>query len=611
MRFIASILCLILLSSAADAKTHHHSKRRAISHRSTSTSTLANPVTTYDNSTNNPRYAALVMDGDTGNILYEKNSHEHRYPASLTKMMTLYMTFEQLKQGKLRMDSHITASKKAASQPQTNIALRPGDQITVEQAVKAVVVRSANDVAVALAEQIGGSEWNFGVMMTNKARQLGMNDTVFRNANGLPDTRQYTSAYDMAVLGRALRRDFPQYYPYFSIREAEYQGRRYPGHNRVLDRLEGVDGIKTGFINASGFNLVSSLKQNGVSLVAVVMGGYTGASRDNEMVQLLKKHYTQLALLHQQNPRAYAQVSSPVPQTPKLLASAAVQSVAPAGVVPSIIAPVAAAGLSSAAPANNRAADDEEDGSQQIASIKPIGSGAFSPPVASSVAPPLPTVPAVMDKHEEAKQVAIIEPRVTAKPQFSVKMAESQPSIPSKAVVAVSPVKEMAKVGEPTPAAPKQLAAASLPKQVTPAASPAPASPFVQASFSNPGKASASAGKSPGTLDYQFAMLSTPATNSTMSDGPGMPLAASNDNAKEWGIQVGAFRSQQQAKDAVSTAMSSVAELKSAYMNITNEGDSSSAIHRARLGNLTKNDAEAACKKLNAMNSACFPLRIN
>lgn len=243
----------------------------------------------------NPKYSAIVIDADTNQVLHEAEADDIRHPASLTKMMTLYLTFEALKQGRLRTSQQLPVSAHAASMPQTNLSLRPGDKIDVETAIKSLVVRSANDVSVVLAEELGKTEWQFAVMMTNKARQLGMKQTVFRNANGLPDVRQVTTARDLAKLSLALRRDFPQYYPYFKVEEFTYKGRTYYTHNRVMRDYPGADGLKTGYINMSGFNLATSVRRDGYSIVAVVMGGKTARSRDDHMKDLLNRSLRQLA----------------------------------------------------------------------------------------------------------------------------------------------------------------------------------------------------------------------------------------------------------------------------------------------------------------------------
>ncbi|MDX2073529.1 MAG: D-alanyl-D-alanine carboxypeptidase family protein [Alphaproteobacteria bacterium] len=241
------------------------------------------------------KFAAVVVDASTGQVLYEKNAGDLRYPASLTKMMTLYLTFDALKRGKLRLNQKLPVSAKAAGQPQTNINLSEGDWLTVEEAIEALVVRSGNDASVVLAEKLGGTVWSFAQMMTQKARELGMRDTVFRNPNGLPDNGQYTNAFDMARLGIALRRDFPEYYPYFKTERFDFRGVTYTTHNRVMLRYNGADGIKTGYIRASGFNLVTSVKKSGYNIVAVIMGGPSGTVRDDMMINMLDRTFAELA----------------------------------------------------------------------------------------------------------------------------------------------------------------------------------------------------------------------------------------------------------------------------------------------------------------------------
>ena len=242
----------------------------------------------------NTRYAALVINSATGDVLHAENANARRYPASLTKMMTLYLLFESLRAGKISLDSMMPVSRYAATKPQTNLFLRAGDKITVRDAIYALIIRSANDVAVVVAERLGRTESQFANMMTQKARQLGMNSTVFRNANGLPDSRQYTTARDMVVLAMALKKHFPQYYPLFKTRQFTFRGRTYFTHNNAMVRLPGADGLKTGFINASGFNVVTSATRNGQNLVGAVMGGRTGYTRDNRMIALMEQSFAQL-----------------------------------------------------------------------------------------------------------------------------------------------------------------------------------------------------------------------------------------------------------------------------------------------------------------------------
>jgi len=235
------------------------------------------------------KYAAIVVDAKTGKQLFEMNSTAPRYPASLTKMMTLYLLFEALDSGRITKQTQIPVSAHAASQPPTKMRLKPGETIDVDTAIHALTVKSANDVAVAVGEYLGGSEETFAAMMTAKARQIGMRNTVFRNASGLPDDAQHTTARDMAVLGMALRQRFPQYYYYFSRADFMFRGRLIRGHNDMLGRVPGVDGIKTGYIRASGFNIVTSYNADGRRIVVVVMGADSARERNAHAEALLRR----------------------------------------------------------------------------------------------------------------------------------------------------------------------------------------------------------------------------------------------------------------------------------------------------------------------------------
>jgi D-alanyl-D-alanine carboxypeptidase len=231
-------------------------------------------------------YSAIVVDADTGRVLHAQDADAPRYPASLTKMMTLYMAFDALKEGRLKMEQRLTVSQHAAAQPY-GIALRAGQTITVRDAILASITKSANNAATVLGEAIGGSEKQFAAMMTRRAHQLGMHNTVFQNASGLPNTKQKSTARDMATLGIALIKNHKPYYTYFSTAQFEWQDQPIRNHNHMLTRYEGADGIKTGFIAASGFNLVASAKRDGRRIVAVVYGGTSVVARDNRMIQLL------------------------------------------------------------------------------------------------------------------------------------------------------------------------------------------------------------------------------------------------------------------------------------------------------------------------------------
>lgn len=231
--------------------------------------------------------ATILVDDESGVVLAASNADRLWYPASLTKMMTVYLAFEAIEAGRIRLDEKIVVSKVAASQPPTDLGVRAGAKLTVETAINAAILRSANDAAVVLAERIGGSEAAFAAMMNAKAQALGMTSTVFRNASGLPDSGQVTTARDMAVLARALLHDFPQHYQVFSARDFAFGKRRLPTVNSILQRYPGADGIKTGFTCGAGYNLVASVKRDDRRLIGVVLGGRSRGDRVEEMVRLL------------------------------------------------------------------------------------------------------------------------------------------------------------------------------------------------------------------------------------------------------------------------------------------------------------------------------------
>ena len=234
-----------------------------------------------------PQYAAIVVDAATGEVLYAKRADSLRYPASITKVMTLYLTFDALSTGRLKPDDIVTISPRAAAQGPTKLGLPVGDTLTVSEAMQALAIKSANDIAVALAETLGGSESRFAAMMTLRAQELGMTNTRFVNASGLPDSRQVSTARDIAILSRAVMRDHPQYYRLFTQQQFAFRGTVMNNHNGLLGRMQGVDGLKTGFTNASGYNLAVSAVRDNRRIVTVVLGGPSNALRDKTAERLM------------------------------------------------------------------------------------------------------------------------------------------------------------------------------------------------------------------------------------------------------------------------------------------------------------------------------------
>jgi D-alanyl-D-alanine carboxypeptidase len=331
------------------------------------------------------RYAAIVTDARTGQVLIGVNDRAPRYPASLTKIMTAYMTLEAVREGRLRMNQRIIMTAEAASRPPSKLGIRPGTGITVEQALSAILTRSANDVAALLGEVLGGSEERFAQLMTRRARALGMTDTTFRNASGLPDDDQVTSARDMAILARRLIQDFPEYYHMFGQEGARVAGSWLRNHNRMLISYQGADGIKTGYIRASGFNIVTSAQRGGQRLIVAVFGGQTWMERDEHAAELLD--------------RAFARLGVP-PRTEVMTASAPVPR---AGIV----------GAARAATPGRPAAQAQ----RRTAQPAPRTAAALRPPVARATAQrPAAARPAARTAVRGATPAAAQQRRATAQP---------------------------------------------------------------------------------------------------------------------------------------------------------------------------------------------------
>src|SRR5712691_1228657 len=265
---LTAFIAVTALSDNADARRGHRHRPQA--------------AESYE-----PSYASIVVDANSGLVMQATDADSPRHPASLTKIMTLFLLFERLESGKMKMSTEMPASARAAAQAPSKLGLKPGETIKVETAIRAIVTKSANDVAVIVAEALGGDEPSFARLMTAKARTLGMTQTVYRNASGLPDDQQITTARDQAILGRAIQDRFPNYYPYFATRTFEFRGKSVRNHNHLLGSIEGVDGIKTGYIHDSGFNIVTSVRRGNRHIAAVVFGGRTAEARDARMRSMI------------------------------------------------------------------------------------------------------------------------------------------------------------------------------------------------------------------------------------------------------------------------------------------------------------------------------------
>lgn len=328
--------------------------------------------------------ASLILDARTGKVLSSENADVLNHPASLTKMMTIYMAFEAINRGKMNWDTPIVMSKYAASRPPTKLGVRPGTSITVREAILGMITKSANDAAAAMGEKLGGSESNFAAMMTQKARQLGMSRTTFVNASGLPDNRQITTARDMSTLAVALMKNYPREYRLFSTASFNFRGRQIRGHNNLMYRYQGMDGIKTGYTNASGFNLVSAVRDGNRRVVGVVLGGRTARSRDDKMAGLLDKAMGRASssggarLVASVNAREPVEVASAADASDLPIPASAprIEDVAPAApeIARSELAPKALGYLSDTVPQERPSALDAVTPTARVGSAKPLAS---------------------------------------------------------------------------------------------------------------------------------------------------------------------------------------------------------------------------------------------
>jgi D-alanyl-D-alanine carboxypeptidase len=546
----------------------------------------------------NPAFAALVVDANTGRTLYAADENETRHPASLTKVMTLYLLFEQLEKGRLSLDSPITMSEHAASQAPSKLGIDPGDTISVDNGIKSIVTRSANDVAVAIGEAIAGDEDSFAEMMTRKAHALGMSRTVYVNASGLPDDRQITTAHDLAVLGRAVQEHFPRYFHYFSTHSFDYAGETIGNHNHLLGRIDGVDGIKTGYTRASGFNLLTSVHRDGRSLVAVVMGGPTAGARDRFMEALIAQHIASASPVHSATMIADA-------SGPEMMRDAA---------PPDHRGSSAPAPISAAAPMQLAAA----------APLPPVRSAALIPASFDAPTPPARESVAHLPREDAEGDDDNVERDPTAPTLEATRriVRRDLPAAPAAALPIAAPVSPI------PPAPPVRIADASPaalgwvkgPDRVAPAAEPKatlPAKSVATAVVAPPAPARL-ADKSPAALGW----VKGPdgAAPAEPKGGPAAAVAHAKEEThiarvedsrplthEGWVIQIGASDDAGKANDLLIRAKaqnrSTLASAKP-FTEKVEKGDG--AFYRARFAGLDSSSAEAACRNLKRTGFSCF-----
>jgi D-alanyl-D-alanine carboxypeptidase len=516
-----------------------------------------------------PPYSAIVVDANSGKILHEASADSPRHPASLTKIMTLYLLFERLESGKMKLNTAMPVSEHASVQAPTKLGLRPGQSLEVEDAIRGLVTKSANDAAVVVAEAIGGTEDDFAAMMTSKARALGMSRTTYRNASGLPDDDQITTARDQALLGRAVQERFPRYYRYFSTPSFTYRGESMRNHNHLLGRVEGVDGIKTGYTRASGFNLVTSVSRDNRHIVAVVLGGSSAAARDTRMRGLISQYFAEAS--SRRTATMVAEGTAPAaPAEPR---------------APARPAQVAAAGgayaLASAAsvPAPPPAAAAPVQGALMVASKPHVVAGSSEP----------------------LKPIAV--------KTIKVKLAgvETAALAPSATMIAV-PEETGSNPPAPKAAAP-QPAAAAPPAPAAPAWSTQNKEPIKSAAWPS-APAVAPAPEPAAVTKPQAVAKAEPAPPAKTAKPEPVAPARKPQAHGGWIIQIGAFETAGEAKqrlDAAQSKAKSVLSRADAFTEPVTKGDKT--FYRARFAGLEKSQAEATCKQLKRNDITCMTLK--
>jgi D-alanyl-D-alanine carboxypeptidase len=544
----------------------------------------------------NPAFSSIIVDGNSGATLSANNPDASRHPASLTKIMTLYLLFERLEAGKMTLDSEMEVSAHASQQAPTKLGLRPGQTIRVEDAIKGLVTRSANDAAVVIAEAIADDEADFAKLMTRKARALGMTRTVYRNASGLPDDNQVTTARDQSTLGRAIQDRFPRYYRYFSTVAFNYRGHSIRNHNRLLGNVEGVDGIKTGYTRASGFNLVTSMRRGNRHLVGVVLGGRSGGSRDAAMRNLLAENLEKAA-----TKRTVAAITERNP-------SDANADVAEAESRPTRTVQVASTEPAAAPPVRPAAAATRSLIAEAAAAVPSAQAKPEPAPLTSGVIQTQP-IAVIPGSSEPMKPVKVKTVQVKA---GQMKLASAGSAQPATAITNAIP-----------PARPEvpETSSAVVAKAETNKAD----SNRAEAARTEMPPQPANHGTGNGLLGVLPASSVTPSSSPQalayadpapraqsqpqiiQQDGAVKPVAIHNG----WIVQVGALESESEARQRLEAARSQarglLAKADSFTEPVVAKGDRK--LFRARFAGLDRDQAEAVCRTLKRSDISCIAVR--
>ena len=541
---VSGLISLLLLAILAATPAEARWKKRGYFKRAVS-------APSYE-----PRYADIVVDANSGDVFHNVSADSVRHPASLTKIMTLYLLFERLDSGRLKLDSKLEVSENATEQAPTKLGIKAGQTIAVEDAIKALVTKSANDIAVVIAETLAGSEEEFAALMTRKARALGMGRTVYKNASGLPDDDQVTTARDQALLAMAIQDRYPKYYRYFSTDRFEWRGVSIRNHNRLLGRVEGVDGIKTGYTRASGFNLVTSVRRGKRHLVAVVLGGRSGGARDARMRELINAHFDEGSVTRTA-PRI-AEASEPAEQRSAKARVASAEKAAPLA--------------KDAAPQNHEKQRQDNVTTAAIPAARPAP---------GSTDPIKPNLVKTLTVKASGSQTALIAPvsllsplPVTSQAPHAALAVRNEPDLP--------PPPPGAKPGVLGVLSAQTAATSVVPKQAM---------------------AYASAG-APAVVAAPAPSVQTPVAPAAM------PASSESKPRAGWIVQVGAFEDVAEARERLSSAKAKAANFlqgSDPFTEPVTKGDKT--LYRARFAGLKQDQAEAACRALKRSDIACMAIR--
>jgi len=641
--FGAAVIGTAITFSTAPVDARYHRYYAHSAHRAAAASRATRGYHHARAETYSPPTSSIVVDGNTGAVLHASNAEALRHPASLTKIMTLYLLFERLEAGKIKLDTPLKISSHAAEQSPTKLGVKPGQTLAVEDAIKAVVTKSANDAAVAIAENLGGDEDEFAKMMTAKAHALGMSRTTYVNASGLPNDDQITTAQDQSVLGRAIQERFPRYYRYFSTEEFVYHGHAMRNHNHLLGVVGGVDGIKTGYTHASGFNLVTSVHRDGRYIVAVVLGGRSAGERDAHMRELINSHIREASLRHTAPVIAERMEARAEPRTPSSERS---EQREPKPVVAAAKALLSSRADPTPTGKTNGGTAVAGDPIQpllvktityrtapvQAAPLAPMPPLVAAAPLPRSPSMPLPTLPSAPPA--PLPTPAPVTTAAQAAPVPAVEATATTTAIrpaPTPAVEAATTViVALTEPGAIAPSTKMQTPGRSVIAKSDSARSEAPRSEAARPEAIKLEATKPEAAK-PEVAKTEVAKLETakpeaaksePAKSESAKSDPAKPVTAKMEIVKPepsaaqirarggWIIQIGAFEAEEEAKQHLSEARLKIPHILASadpFTERVQKGDK--ALYRARFAGFDKANAEAACKQLKRSDIACMTVK--